>query len=66
MQQFVDAIATVFEARSKQDRFTAQVLVAAISTLVTNAVLEEDPQAVLDLHGPLIRVAERLMAPSER
>ncbi|MGH3643059.1 MAG: TetR/AcrR family transcriptional regulator [Mycobacterium sp.] len=64
-QQFVDAIATVFEARSKQDRFTAQVLVAAISTLVTNAVLEEDPQAVLDLHGPLIRVAERLMA-SER
>jgi AcrR family transcriptional regulator len=61
-QQFVDAVATVFEAQTEQDRFTCRAIVASISTLVTNALLEEDSHAVLDLHGPIIRVAERLMA----
>jgi TetR/AcrR family transcriptional regulator len=62
-RQFVDAVAEVFEAQSPQDLFTCQALVAAISTLVTHALLEEDPQAVLDLHQPLVRMARQLMAP---
>ncbi len=60
-QQFVDGVAAVFDAQSEQERFVCQVLVAAISTLVTNA-LEEDPRAVLDLYEPLNRVARQLMA----
>ncbi|HYO03561.1 MAG TPA: hypothetical protein VET27_17490 [Mycobacterium sp.] len=60
-QQFVDGVAAVFDAQSEQERFGCQVLVAAISTLVTNA-LEEDPRAVLDLYEPLNRVARQLMA----
>lgn len=60
-QQFVDGVAAVFDAQLEQERFVCQVLVAAISTLVTNA-LEEDPRAVLDLYEPLNRVARQLMA----
>lgn len=62
-QAFVEGVAAVFEARSTQDRFTCQALVAAVSTLVTNALLEADPQAVRDLHQPLVRMAQQLMAP---
>lgn len=47
---------------STQERFGCQALVATISTLVTNALLEEDPQAVLGLHQPLARMAEKLLA----
>ena len=63
MQQlFVDAVATGFGAHTEQDRFVCQALVAAISTLVTNALLDDDPQAVRDLHEPLVHVARQLMA----
>jgi AcrR family transcriptional regulator len=61
-QQFVDGVATVFQATTEHDRFTCRAIVAAISTLVTNALLEDDSHAVLDLHEPIIRVAEQLMA----
>jgi TetR/AcrR family transcriptional regulator len=61
-QQFVQGIATVFDARSEQDRFVCRALVAAISTLVTNALLDDDPQAVLNLHQPLVHVASQMMA----
>lgn len=61
-QQFVDGIAIIFGARSKEDRFLCQTLVAAVSTLVTNALLADDPQVLLDLHQPLVGVAERLMS----
>jgi TetR/AcrR family transcriptional regulator len=61
-QQFVDAVAAVFEAKTDQDRFVCQTLVAAVSTLVTNALLDDDPQAVLNLHQPLVHVASQLMA----
>ena len=60
-QQFVDGVATVFASDSTQHRFVCQALVAAISTMVTNAVLEDDSQAVLDLYEPLMRVAGLLM-----
>ncbi|MET0456317.1 MAG: TetR/AcrR family transcriptional regulator [Mycobacterium sp.] len=62
-QQFVEGIAMVLEVQSKQDRFRCQALVATISTLVTNALLEEDPsQAVLELHQPLVGIAKQLLA----
>lgn len=61
-QQFVDGVAAVFDAHTEQQRFVCQTLVAAISTLVTNALLDDDPQAVRNLHQPLIHVARRLMA----
>jgi TetR/AcrR family transcriptional regulator len=60
-QQFVDAVATVFDARLETDRFVCQAVVAAISTLVTNALLDDDPKAVLDLHQPLRGLAGKLM-----
>lgn len=64
-QQFVSGVADVFDARTPQQRFTCQALVAAISTLVTNALLEDDPGVALsDLHAPLIRIAEQLLAPA--
>ncbi|TPG35830.1 TetR/AcrR family transcriptional regulator [Mycolicibacterium hodleri] len=61
-QQFVDGVAEVFDARSDQDRFACQALVAAIATLVTHALLADDPQVVLDLYEPLVGVAAKLMA----
>jgi AcrR family transcriptional regulator len=60
-QQFVNAVAAVFGAKTDQDRFVCQTLVAAVSTLVTNALLDDDPQAVLDLQQPLVHVASQLM-----
>jgi hypothetical protein len=30
--------------------------------LVTNALLDDDPQAVLNLHQPLVHVASQMMA----
>ncbi|WP_237569624.1 TetR/AcrR family transcriptional regulator [Mycolicibacterium lacusdiani] len=60
-QQFVDGVATIFDARSDQDLFMCRALVASISTMVTNALIEDDPQAVLDLYEPLVEMAKRLM-----
>jgi AcrR family transcriptional regulator len=62
-QQFVDGVATIFDARSDQDLFVCRALVASISTMVTNAVIEDDPQAVLDLYDPLVAMTRRLMGP---
>jgi AcrR family transcriptional regulator len=61
-QDFVDGLAIILDARSEQGRFTCQALVATIMTMVTNALVKDDPQAVLDLHEPLTRMTERLLA----
>lgn len=60
-QAFVDGVAAIFDARSDQDLFMCRALVASISTMVTNALIEDDPQAVLDLYDPLVEMAKRLM-----
>lgn len=60
-QEFVDGIAAIFDARTEAHLFTCRALVAAISTLVTSAVVDDDPQAVMDLHAPLVAMTERLM-----
>ncbi|BBY51821.1 hypothetical protein MARA_52890 [Mycolicibacterium arabiense] len=60
-QQFVDGVAAIFDAQSDQDLFMCRALVASISTMVTNALIEDDPQAVLDLYDPLVEMAKRLV-----
>ena len=62
-RQFVAVVARVLDARSDEDRFACQALVSAISTLVTNALVDDDPEAVLALHEPLLGVARRLLTP---
>ena len=64
-QQFADGVSIVFKAQTKQDRFICQALVAAISTMVTHALLADDSQAVLDLYEPLMGMAERLIPDPE-
>jgi AcrR family transcriptional regulator len=61
-RQFVDAIATVFEAKTERERFACQALTASIAMLVTSALFDDDPQAVMNLHEPLVDVARKLMA----
>lgn len=62
-QQFVDGVATVFDASSTQDRFNCWTVVAAVSAMVTNALLADDADAVLDLYDPVLAMAQRLMVP---
>lgn len=60
-QGFVAAIAKVFKARSKADRFACRALVAAIATLVTNTLATGD--AVTALKEPILIYTERAMGP---
>lgn len=60
-QEFVEGVAAIFGARSQPDRFACQALVGAISALVTHALVDGGPDAVLALHQPLIELTERMM-----
>jgi len=60
-QQFVDGVAAVFDAHTERELFACRTLVAAISALVTNALVDDAPQAVHDLHAPLVDVAATLL-----
>jgi TetR/AcrR family transcriptional regulator len=62
-RQFVAVVAHVLDARGDEDRFACRALVSAISTLVTNALVDDDPQALLALYEPLLDVARRLLTP---
>jgi TetR/AcrR family transcriptional regulator len=61
-QQFADAVAGFFEATTDQERFNCRTLVAAVSTMVTTALLDDDVDAVLALYDPVLAMAGRLMA----
>jgi TetR/AcrR family transcriptional regulator len=63
-QRFVDVVSAIFAARSKADRFACTALVAAIATLVTDALVDQDTGAILALRAPVLDVARRLMAPT--
>lgn len=65
-QEFVDRVSATFKARTKTDVFACQALVATISTLVTQALIEDDVAAVLRLRKPIVRLAERLAPGSMR
>lgn len=58
---FVDGIAAIFGVDSPQDRFACQMLVAAISSQVTNALVDDDPDAVTALAQPILGFAEKVM-----
>ncbi|MEU0493870.1 helix-turn-helix domain-containing protein [Mycobacterium sp. NPDC006124] len=61
-QRFVDGVAGIFKARSKADRFACTMLVGAISTVVTHALVEDRAEEIVTLRKPILNVAERLMA----
>lgn len=63
-QDFVAAVAAVFEARSDADRFACRALVAAISMLVTGALADGDAEAILALEQPLVEFTERALPAS--
>ena len=44
------------------ERLVAEVLVAAVSSLVTNAVAVGEGERLMDLHRPLMKVASRVIA----
>lgn len=60
-QQFVDGVAGLFDASTAQDRFNCWTVVAAVSAMVTNALLADDADAVLELYDPVLAMTERLM-----
>ena len=57
--RFVDLLAEIFGARSKRDRFACEVLVAAISSLVTAKVAAGEGDGLRALHGPLMEYVRR-------
>ncbi|MEU0494599.1 TetR/AcrR family transcriptional regulator [Mycobacterium sp. NPDC006124] len=61
-KRFVDGVADVFDARTDAARFACRTLVAAISTLVVEALLVGDPNSIEDLHSPIVAVAAKLLA----
>jgi hypothetical protein len=59
-QRIVDALAELFDARSPGDRFSAQVLVAAVSAMVTGPLVAGDLDALTALAPPVIEHVRRL------
>lgn len=60
---FVDGVATLFSVHDKADRFACQALVAAISTLVTQALTDGGADEVLALYEPLLRFSTVALEP---
>ena len=63
-QEFVVGVANIFKIHTQADRFACQALVAAISTLVTNALIAGDADAVRALDKPILEFAERVLGGS--
>ena len=62
-QEFADGVAGVVGAQSDQDGFNCWTLVAAVSMMVTNALLSDNADAVRDLYDPVLAMAHRLLPP---
>jgi AcrR family transcriptional regulator len=66
LEQFVDLVAETFRGETgllgtaPEQRFAAQALVGAVSSLVTNAVGVGDTDRLLDLHAPLMELAAQI------
>lgn len=60
-QEFVVGVAHIFKVSSEADRFACRALVAANSTLVTNALITGDADAVRGLNKPILGFAERVL-----
>lgn len=57
--RFVDFIAEVFKARTKRDRFACEMVVAAVSSLVTAKVASGTTNELAELHGPVMEFVRR-------
>ncbi|MBX7452195.1 TetR/AcrR family transcriptional regulator [Mycolicibacterium sp. 3033] len=58
-QEFVAGVAQIFDARDEAQTFACQALVAAVSTLVTNALARGDD--VTALREPILEYTSRVM-----
>ena len=63
-QRLAEAIADLFDARSAAEQFSCQVVVAAISAMVTGPLVAGDLDAVRRLRQPLVDHVERLLVTS--
>jgi TetR/AcrR family transcriptional regulator len=60
-QQFVDAVARIFGARSAQDRFAAEALVATTVSAVTARFIADDVRGLATLRPKLLTLAESIL-----
>jgi AcrR family transcriptional regulator len=60
-RRLAGAIAELFEARTEADRFACQVIVAAVSAMVTGPLVAGDVDALRRLRAPLIDHVRRVM-----
>jgi AcrR family transcriptional regulator len=56
------ALADLFDARTDGDRFACQMIVAAVSAMVTGPLVASDLDALRALHAPVLDHVRRLMA----
>lgn len=61
-ERIVDGLADLLGARTKSGRFACQMLVAAVSTMVTAPLVADDVESLRALRRPLLRHARRLHA----
>lgn len=61
--RFVDALARLLGLDAPADRFTAQVVVAAMSAMVTRPLLDGDLDALRALGPPMVEHLRRALAP---
>ena len=59
--RFVDALAALLGLDSPDDRFTAQVVVAAMSAMVTRPLLDDDLDALRALGPPMVDHLRRVL-----
>jgi AcrR family transcriptional regulator len=60
-RRFADAMAGLLEARDEDDRFACEVLVAAISAMVTTRVALGADETLPELHEPIMRLVRRAL-----
>ncbi|MFI6937664.1 TetR/AcrR family transcriptional regulator [Streptomyces sp. NPDC050418] len=60
-RRFAEAIAEIFAARTPQDRFSCEALVAATAQLVTTHLITGDLDALRALEDPLAALADQLL-----
>jgi AcrR family transcriptional regulator len=56
---FVDLVASALDARTAEQRFACEALVAAISTMVTSRLALDDLDGLRNLRGPLLDLLRR-------
>ena len=60
-QRFVDLLGEVFGARTREQRFACEALVAAISAMVSARLAADDIDGLRALHKPLVGLARKLL-----